>query len=192
MSDPRTAPSNWNLPNAITAARIALAPVVFWLVLTADSTAGRWFATALFVLVLATDGIDGAIARARGLVTDLGKILDPIADKLVTNGVLVCLSLRGELPWWVTIPIVLREVGITVWRLIEVRRGTVVPASSGGKAKTIVQAVAISLALAPLPQLLGDWVHIVNAFVMGAAFLLTLWSGGAYLVEARRVRAIND
>ena len=188
MSSSDSKASNWNLPNAITVVRILFAPLVFWLVLTAGDAGARWVATVLFVLVLATDGIDGHIARSRGLVTDLGKLLDPIADKLVTNGVLVCLSLLGELPWWVTGIIVLREVGITVWRLTEVRAGNVVPASSGGKLKTVSQSVAISLALAPLPELLGPWMNVVNAAFMSLAFVLTVWSGVQYLFAARQLR----
>lgn len=182
-------PSNWNAPNIITGVRILAAPFVFWLVLIAgDDVALRWWATALFVLVIATDGIDGAIARKHGLVTDLGKILDPIADKLVTNGVLICLSILGQLPWWVTGIIVLREVGITIWRLVEVRRGNVVPASSGGKLKTIAQSVAIPLAIAPLPLMLGGWMNSVNAFFMTIAFALTVWTGVVYLRDAIALR----
>lgn len=181
--------SNWNLPNAITVVRILLAPIFFWLLLADAGEGGtlRWIATALFVIAIATDGIDGHIARSRGLVTDLGKILDPIADKLLTSGALICLSILGEVPWWVTGLIVLREVGITVWRFVELGRGTVVPASSGGKLKTLVQAVAISFALAPLPQLLGEWMAWVNAALLAAALVLTVWSGLLYVRDAVRL-----
>jgi CDP-diacylglycerol--glycerol-3-phosphate 3-phosphatidyltransferase len=182
----RARSANWNLPNAITIVRILLAPVCFWLILAdqGDDVVLRWLATALFVLAIATDGIDGHIARSRGLITDLGKLLDPIADKLLTSGALVCLSILGELPWWVTALIVVREVGITVWRLVELRRGNVVPASSGGKLKTVVQAVAISFALAPLPALLGGWVDWLNTVLMAAALVLTVWSGALYVRDA--------
>lgn len=189
MTDAAAAPSNWNVPNAITVVRILASPFVFWLVLIAgDDIALRWWATVLFVLVIATDGIDGAIARSKGLVTDLGKILDPIADKLVTNGVLICLSILGQLPWWVTGIIVLREVGITIWRLVEVRRGTIVPANSGGKLKTIAQSIAIPLAIAPLPLIWGDWVNWLNAAFMSIAFVLTVWSGVTYAAAAARLQ----
>jgi hypothetical protein len=104
MTDPGgaaapTAPGNFNLPNLITVVRILLAPVFFWLLLADAGADGvlRWIAAALFILAIATDGIDGAIARRRGMVTDLGKILDPVADKLLTSGALVCLSILGEL-----------------------------------------------------------------------------------------------
>ena len=181
--------ANWNLPNAITVVRIVLAPIFFWLLLADDGEGGalRWIATALFVVAISTDWVDGYIARKRGLVTDLGKILDPIADKLLTSGALVCLSILGEVPWWVTVLIVIREVGITIWRFVELGRGNVVPASSGGKLKTLVQAVAISFALAPLPMLLGEWMAWVNAVLMGAALVLTVWSGLLYVRDAVRL-----
>ena len=182
---------NFNQPNSITFARILIAPVVFWLVLSAapNDVAARFAACALFVVVLASDGVDGAIARKRGLITDLGKLLDPIADKLVTNGTLVCLSVLGELPWWVTGIIVLREVGITLWRLVEARAGKVLPAAGGGKLKTVAQALAISFALAPFPQLLGEWFNWVNTALMAAAFTLTVSSGVSYLAAARAQRS---
>ncbi|MDR5701025.1 CDP-diacylglycerol--glycerol-3-phosphate 3-phosphatidyltransferase [Agromyces aerolatus] len=182
----RARSANWNLPNAITIVRILLAPVCFWLILAehGDNAVLRWLATGLFVVAIATDGIDGHIARSRGLITDLGKLLDPIADKLLTSGALVCLSILGELPWWVTALIIVREVGITIWRLVELRRGNVVPAASGGKLKTVVQAVAISFALAPLPALLGGWVDWLNTALMTAALVLTVWSGALYIRDA--------
>ena len=181
--------ANWNLPNAITIVRIVLAPIFFWMLLADGGEDGwlRWGAAALFIIAIATDGIDGHIARSRGLVTDLGKILDPIADKLLTSGALVCLSILGELPWWVTAIIVVREVGITVWRLVELRRGNVVPASSGGKLKTVVQSVAISLFLVPLDSLVGSWIVWVNWVAMAAALILTVWSGLLYVRDAVRL-----
>ncbi len=178
--------ANWNLPNAITVVRILMAPVVFWMLLADDGADGslRWWSAVLFIVAISTDWVDGWLARSRGIVTDLGKILDPIADKLLTSGALVCLSILGELPWWVTAIIVVREVGITVWRLVELRRGNVVPASSGGKLKTIVQSVAISFALVPLWTILGVWVHWVNGVLMTAAVILTVWSGLLYVRDA--------
>ncbi|GAA1059836.1 CDP-diacylglycerol--glycerol-3-phosphate 3-phosphatidyltransferase [Agromyces bracchium] len=181
--------SNWNLPNAITIVRIVMAPIFFWLLLADGGADGpmRWWAAVIFIVAISTDWVDGHLARSRGLVTDLGKILDPIADKLLTSGALVCLSILGELWWWVTILIVVREVGITVWRLVELRRGTVVPASSGGKAKTFAQAIAISLFLTPLWTFLGDWILWVNWAAMAVALVLTVWSGLLYVRDAIRL-----
>lgn len=185
----RTRSANWNLPNAITLVRIVMAPVFFWLLLVDGGADGpmRWWAAVIFIVAISTDWVDGWLARRNGLVTDLGKILDPIADKLLTSGALVCLSILGELPWWITIVIIVREVGITVWRLVELRRGTVVPASSGGKLKTLTQAIAISLFLAPLWTIVGDWIYWVNWAFMIAALVLTVWSGLLYVRDAFRL-----
>jgi CDP-diacylglycerol--glycerol-3-phosphate 3-phosphatidyltransferase len=181
--------SNWNLPNAITVVRILLAPLFVWMLLADAGQDGwlRWAAAILFILAIATDGVDGALARRNGLVTDLGKLLDPIADKVLTGGALIALSILGELPWWVTVVILVREVGITVYRFVVIRQG-VIAASRGGKIKTIVQSVAISLALVPLWTLFGDWIFWVNGIVMTAAVILTVWTGFDYLWQAWKGR----
>ncbi|TDW29020.1 CDP-diacylglycerol--glycerol-3-phosphate 3-phosphatidyltransferase [Cryobacterium psychrophilum] len=186
--DPLVRPSNWNVPNAITVVRILLAPLFIWMLLADGDADGalRWAAAALFIIAIATDGIDGAIARRHNLVTDLGKLLDPIADKILTGGAFVCLSIIGELPWWVTIVILVREIGITVFRFVMLR-DRVIPASRGGKLKTIAQSVALSLALLPLWLLFGDEVmHWVNTVAMSIALVLTVYSGVDYLLAARR------
>ena len=177
--------SPWAVPNLITIVRIGFAPALAWALLADAGEGGplRWLALALFVVGISSDAVDGHLARSRNLITDLGKLLDPIADKALTGVALVMLSVLGELPWWVTGLILLRELGITVWRLIEARR-IVLPAGRGGKAKTVTQAVAISFALAPFPALVGEWMHWVNAALMAIAFILTLWSGADYLVRA--------
>ncbi len=186
---PLTAPSNWNLPNVITVVRILLAPLFVWMLLADDGKDGwlRWAAAALFILAIATDGVDGAIARRRNLVTELGKLLDPIADKILTGGALIALSILGELPWWVTIVILVREVGITVYRFVVIRQG-VIAASRGGKIKTIVQSVAISFALVPLWTVFGDWIYWVNGILMTAAVILTVVTGIDYLWQAWKGR----
>lgn len=178
--------STWSVPNLISLVRIVLVPV-FVLVLLAGAHGGglRWFATALFVVAISTDSLDGHLARSRNLVTDLGKILDPVADKALTGSALVVLSVLGELPWWVTLPIVVREVGITVYRFAVLSR-RVIPASRGGKLKTVLQSVAIGLALAPLQALLGSWVNGVDEVTMAAAFVVTIVTGVQYLVDDRR------
>ena len=186
-STPVARPSNWNLPNLITVVRILLAPLFIWMLLTDAGQDGalRWWAAALFIVAIATDGIDGAIARRHNLVTDLGKILDPIADKVLTGGALVCLSILGELWWWVTIVILVREIGITVFRFVMLK-DRVIPASRGGKLKTLLQSVAISLALVPLWLVLGDWIYWVNWTAMALALIVTVVTGIDYLVAARR------
>ncbi|WP_120337525.1 CDP-diacylglycerol--glycerol-3-phosphate 3-phosphatidyltransferase [Cryobacterium soli] len=182
-----TGGSNWNLPNLITIVRILLAPVFFWMLL-ADNGADealRWWAAVLFIVAIATDGVDGAIARRYNLVTDLGKLLDPIADKILTGAALIGLSILAELPWWVTVIILVREIGITVFRFVMLS-DRVIPASRGGKLKTIMQSVAISLALLPLWLVFGDWIHWVNGIAMTIAVVLTVYTGVEYLVAARR------
>jgi CDP-diacylglycerol--glycerol-3-phosphate 3-phosphatidyltransferase len=183
---PATA-SNWNLPNIITVVRILLAPLFFWLLLADGGADGplRWWAAVLFIVAIATDGVDGAIARRYNLVTDLGKLLDPIADKILTGAALIGLSILLELPWWVTILILVREIGITVFRFAMLS-DRVIPASRGGKLKTIAQSVAISLALLPLWLVFGDWIHWVNTITMTIALALTVYTGIEYLVAARR------
>ena len=179
--------STWNAANLITIGRIVLVPV-FVVLLLAGAHGGplRWAATVLFVLAIATDSLDGRLARGRDLVTDLGKLLDPIADKALTGAALVVLSVLGELPWWVTGLILVREIGITVYRFAVLSK-RVIPASKGGKLKTVLQSVAITLALAPLPQLLGSWVDVVNTVLMAAAFVITLVTGVQYLIDDRRL-----
>ena len=179
--------SNWNLPNIITVVRILLAPLFFWMLLADNGTDGalRWWAAVLFIVAIATDGVDGAIARRYNLVTDLGKLLDPIADKILTGAALIGLSILAELPWWVTVLILVREIGITVFRFAMLS-DRVIPASRGGKLKTIAQSVAISLALLPLWLVFGEWIHWVNTITMTIALLLTVYTGIEYLVAARR------
>lgn len=179
--------SSGNLANIITVVRILLAPL-FVVLLVLDGGADgplRVAAAVLFIVAIATDGVDGMLARRRNLVTDLGILLDPIADKLLTGAALVMLAVLAELPWWVVAIILVREWGITVYRFIALR-DRVIPASRGGKLKTVVQAVAISFALLPLWTVLGEWVHILNTVLMSAAVVLTVWTGVEYLVQARR------
>lgn len=167
-------------PNLITSARIALVPLVLWLVLSQwDSVMGRMVALVLLILTASTDGIDGAIARKRNLVTNLGKILDPIADKALLSGALIALSIVGAVPWLATILILARELGITIYRLVVVKK-RVIAASSGGKFKTVMQIIAASMALAPF-EFLGDWYLVLTQVVIWFTVALTLYTGFQYL-----------
>jgi len=178
----------WNPANVVTMLRIAVVPV-FAMALLADgghTVGGRLLATGLFVLAAASDRLDGWLARRSGQVTDLGKMLDPIADKLLIGSALVLLSWLGDLWWAVTVLVLLREVGITVMRFFLLRY-VVLPASRGGKLKTVLQAVAISLYLLPLdhlPAVVG-W---VAAATMGVAVLVTVLTGLDYVRDAVRIR----
>lgn len=182
-----TPASNGNIANIVTVSRILLAPVFIWLLLADDSALGtlRYVAAALFILAIVTDSVDGLLARQRNLVTDVGTILDPIADKVLIGGALVALSILGEVWWWVTIVILVREFGITIFRFAVLSK-RVVPASRAGKFKTIIQAVAVSFYLVPTWLLLGDWMHGFNAALMGVAVALTIVTGIDYLVQAWR------
>jgi CDP-diacylglycerol--glycerol-3-phosphate 3-phosphatidyltransferase len=180
--------SNWNAPNIITVARMFFAPAFIWLLLISTDQASdvtRWVAAGLFVVGMATDGIDGFIARRYNLVTDLGKILDPIADKVLTGGALIALSILGELPWWVTVVILIREVGVTVFRMVVIS-DQVIPASRGGKIKTVMQFLAITAALMPLSALWGQPMDIVNTVLMTLVVIITLATGVDYLVDGVR------
>ena len=176
--------SNWNIANALTVARIVMVPVFGWLLLHegGQAPAWRWGALLVFVVAMATDRLDGELARSRGLITDFGKLADPIADKALTGMEFIGLSLIGQLWWWVTVLVLVREIGITVLRFVVIRYG-VMPASRGGKLKTVLQAVALSMLLAPIG---GVWLWLSGA-VMAAAVLVTVVTGVDYVLQARRL-----
>lgn len=180
----------WNIANIVTMLRIALVPVFAWLHVM-ESTASQVAAAAVFVIAALTDRVDGYLARSRGLVTDFGKIADPIADKALTMTALVLLSIDGTVPWWVTIVIIVRELGVTLLRFVMVRRGAVMPASSGGKLKTVLQLVFIAMLLVPwaafLPADLAWVVDLAARLVMVVAVIVTLVTGVDYTLRAWRI-----
>lgn len=179
----------WNLPNILTMLRIVLVPFFVWFLLEDNSQHGiwRWAAVVAFAVAIYTDKLDGDIARSRNLVTNFGKIADPIADKLLIGSALVLLSALGELPWWITILILVREWGITALRFFVIRYG-VMPASRGGKLKTVVQTVAIFLYILPLNSF-APWLVSVAFWVMVVALAITVWTGVEYVIEAAKLRA---
>ncbi len=182
------APSAWNVPNALTVLRLVLVPLFVWLLLRdgGHTTSDRLLATAAFVVAIVTDRFDGDIARRWNLVTNFGKIADPIADKALTGAAFLGLSYLGELPWWVTIVVMVREWGVTALRFWVIRHG-VMPASRGGKLKTVLQAVALGLYLLPWQHL--ALVHWPAVAIMTAAVLVTIVTGLDYLSRALRLRA---
>jgi CDP-diacylglycerol--glycerol-3-phosphate 3-phosphatidyltransferase len=171
-----------NVANVLTMVRIALVPV-FVACLLEGGTVWRLVALATFCVASFTDLLDGRLARSRGLVTDFGKIADPVADKALTGAALICLSALGELPWWVTGVIMFRELGVTALRLMVIRRG-VIAASRGGKAKTLLQVIAICLYV--LPGTLSP-PGIVRALFMAAAVVVTVVTGVDYVLQAMRL-----
>ncbi|MEE4022823.1 CDP-diacylglycerol--glycerol-3-phosphate 3-phosphatidyltransferase [Gordonia sp. PKS22-38] len=174
-----------NIANALTVFRILLVPVFVAALFIGGGhdTAWRIAAAVIFGIAAITDRYDGRLARERGLVTDFGKMADPIADKALIGSALVGLSILGDLSWWVTAVILIRELGITALRFWVLRHG-VIPASRGGKLKTLLQAVAIGLYLLPLA---GAW-QVAAAIIMGAAVLVTVVTGGEYVWQALVLR----
>ena len=177
--------SAWNLANALTVLRLVLVPLFLALLLHDDGTDALWRVLAFIAFAVAsvTDRIDGQVARRRGIVTDFGKIADPIADKALVGSALVGLSLLGELPWWVTMLVLAREVGVTALRLVVIRHG-VMPASRGGKLKTLLQGLAIGLLVLPTE----GWVTTAALTVMAVAVVVTLVTGIDYVLRAVTLR----
>ncbi len=185
--------SNVNLPNAITLVRILMVPVVIALLLVDDgrSVGFRLAALAVFVVAAVSDHVDGEIARRRNLVTDFGKIADPIADKMLLGAVLVVFSVLGQVWWWVTVVILVREVGVTLLRFWVIRYG-VIAASPGGKLKTVLQMLALGLYLIPFelwePALLARTGEVAAVVTLGAATVVTVVTGVDYVVRALALR----
>jgi CDP-diacylglycerol--glycerol-3-phosphate 3-phosphatidyltransferase len=175
-----------NLANALTGVRFLLVPVFLAALFVGDGHETYWRTVAFIVFAVAviTDRFDGALARSYGMVTEFGKLADPIADKALIGSALIGLSLLGDLPWWVTAVILVRELGVTVLRFAVLRHG-VIPASRGGKVKTLVQAVAIGLFVLPLWVWPGPWVAIAWV-IMAVAVLLTVLTGADYVISAVR------
>lgn len=184
--------SPWNVPNAITTVRILLVPYFFWLLMqpVGEFYWLRWVATFVFVLGISTDSLDGAIARKHGLITNLGKILDPIADKALIGGALVALSIVGEVAWWATITILVRELGITAYRFIVIRK-RVVSASGGGKFKTILQSVTLSLIMSPIANFAPTWFIWVEQLLLLTTVCVTIYTGWQYLEAAMKSKSPN-
>ena len=187
QDEPRAVPL-FNIANVLTVSRLVIVPFFLLALFTGGGQDLLWrmVAFGLFVIASITDRIDGDLARKHGLVTDFGKIADPIADKALTGSALVGLSILGDLPWWVTIVIAVRELGVTLLRFWVIRHG-VIPASRGGKAKTLMQIVAIGFYLLPLPP----WLIFVRWVTMGIALLLTVVTGVDYVIRAVRLRAVG-
>ena len=150
-----------------------------------DTSDARAWATVVFLLAALTDLLDGAIARKRGEITSFGKLADPIADKALIGAALIGLSLLDDLAWWITVVILVRELGVTFLRMWVIKHG-VIPASRGGKAKTMAQVIAIGMYLY-VPADLGWWDNVAEG-VMAIAVILTLITGFDYVMRALKLR----
>ncbi|MFC7864369.1 CDP-diacylglycerol--glycerol-3-phosphate 3-phosphatidyltransferase [Streptomyces murinus] len=173
--------SVWNVANLLTMLRLVLVPGFVALMLADGGYDPAWrsLAWAAFAIAMITDLFDGHLARTYNLVTDFGKIADPIADKAIMGAALICLSSLGDLPWWVTIVILGRELGITLMRFLVIRYG-VIPASRGGKLKTLTQGVAVGMYVLALT----GWLASLRFWVMAAAVVLTVATGLDYVRQA--------
>ena len=191
-------PSNWNVPNALTALRIAMVPFFGWALLHdgGESQGWRWIAYALFVVAMVTDKVDGDIARKHNLVTNFGKIADPIADKAITGMAFIGLSVIGALWWWVTVLVLVREWSVTAARL-SIARQVVMAARQSGKVKTMAQALALGGFVAPFKDLDGGWdapgdvVWWGAAVLMAFAVVLTVTSGVEFVRDVVRRRRVS-
>ena len=181
VADPISAVSAINVPNFLTTIRIIVVPILAWLLFKEDaaSDSNRLIAGVLFIIAALTDIADGTIARRWNLITNFGKIFDPIADKALIGVALVGLSYLNLLDWWFTWVILARELFVTFLRFWVINKG-VIPASRGGKLKTIMQIIAISFYLLPLPET----VSLLAEVLMYVAVILTLATAVDYIMKA--------
>ncbi len=207
-ADEEQAVSNWNVPNALTTLRIVMVPFFGWALLHdgGDSNGWRWVAYVLFVVAMITDKVDGDLARKHNLITNFGKIADPIADKAMTGMAFIGLSVIGELWWWITVVVLIREWAVTVARL-SIAKHVVIAASQSGKLKTLTQVFALGGFIGPFKghgpatELTGGWdtvgdlVWWAAAVLMAVALVLTITSGLEFARDAikqrRAARAVH-
>ncbi|WP_416958040.1 CDP-diacylglycerol--glycerol-3-phosphate 3-phosphatidyltransferase [Nocardioides sp. T5] len=197
--------SNFNIANVLTVLRIAMVPLFGWALLHdgGNDPLWRWVAFGLFAVAMITDKIDGDLARKHNLITDFGKIADPIADKAITGMAFIGLSIVGDIWWWVTIVVLLREWSVTLLRL-SVLKDVVIPAAQSGKIKTVLQAFALAGLLWPLPHgdahggafdfwpgYVGEGLFYLAQAALAAAVAMTMWSGYEFFRDVRRQRAVK-
>lgn len=177
----------WNIANILTMLRCVMVPLLVVLaILYPDTVPGRLLVAAVFVLAMITDFVDGHLARSRNLITDFGKIMDPIADKGMTGAAFVMLSVWDYVPWWMTILILVREFGITIMRFTILKHGAL-PATISGKAKTMMQSIAIAFCLLPF-ELWWEPARWIGLALVAIAFVLTMWSGAINVRDGLRLR----
>lgn len=172
-----------NLPNALTVARILALPFCAWALFKSGGNDPTWqlIAWCMFFIVGMTDVLDGRIARKRNQISSFGILLDPIADKAFIATALIGLSLLEKMPWWVTIVILAREIGITILRFAVIKRG-IIAASKGGKIKSLLQNFSVGFYMLPLPQ----YLYMPRDILLGIAIILTLTSGYEYIRDVMK------
>ena len=167
-------------PNWLTVLRIALIPTGVWALFHSPSAMWQSIAWFIYFILGMTDILDGHWARKSGRITPLGAFLDPVADKALIGSAMISLAILNRFPWWIVVVILVREIGITIFRLLVIKDG-VIPASKGGKIKTLMQNFGVSFYMLPIP----DALHIVRDLFMGVAVLLTIWTGIDYIIKWR-------
>jgi CDP-diacylglycerol--glycerol-3-phosphate 3-phosphatidyltransferase len=201
VTDAEARTSNLNVPNALTTLRILMVPFFGWALLHdgGDSITWRIVAFVIFVAAMITDKIDGDLARKHNLITNFGKIADPIADKAVTGMAFIGLLIVGDIWWWVTIVVLLREWSVTLLRL-SVLKQVVIAAASSGKVKTTLQVIALSGLTLPFPHgdahdgafdvfgPVGEVLFYVSQVALVGAVAMTLWSGYEFFRDVWRQR----
>jgi len=172
-----------NLPNKLTVLRVIMVPFfVFFMLTDVGGPANKWIALVLFAGASLTDMLDGKIARARGLVTNFGKFMDPLADKLLVCSAMICMIATGQLTAWFVIIIIAREFIISGFRLVAAEQGIVIAASYWGKFKTIFQMTAVILMILNLAVL-----HVLTVICIWAALILTVLSLVEYVLKNLKV-----
>ena len=197
MTDTQATVSNWNVPNILTTLRIVMVPFFGFALLQdgGDSITWRLVAFGLFVVAMITDKVDGDIARKYNLITNFGKIADPIADKAITGMAFIGLSVTGDIWWAVTIVVLIREWSVTLLRL-SIMKNVVIAAANSGKLKTVLQTVALAGLCLPLRQVdgaldvPGDVLFYASQVVLAAAVAMTIWSGYEFFRDAYRQKHV--
>ena len=165
-------------PNFITVMRLLFVPVGAYTLFKngGDDTTWQYISWCVFFTLGMSDVLDGKLARSRGTITEFGKFLDPVADKFMIGTAMVSLSILGRMPWWITIVILTREIGITIFRLAVIKRG-VIPANRGGKIKSAFQSFGVGFFMLPMPESLY-WFR--DGFI-AIAIILTIVTGFNYV-----------
>jgi CDP-diacylglycerol--glycerol-3-phosphate 3-phosphatidyltransferase len=182
-----------NLPNKITVLRVCLIPVFLYFYLDGLLAEGlnELVSLILFGFASATDALDGYIARRRKMITNFGKLMDPLADKLLVSAALIAMAVTGAVPAWAVIVLISREFYISGFRQLALEQGLVLAASFWAKVKTIVQMIMILFLLLPLPAFLPDivfiWAEIIKWVLIMASVVLSIFSAVEYSVKNKQV-----
>lgn len=177
-----------NLPNKLTVLRVILIPFFLVALMVPDVPAGKWIALGIFIIASLTDLLDGKIARKYNLVTNFGKFMDPLADKLLVCSAMIAMIDLGRIPSWVVIVIIAREFIISGFRLVASDNGVVIAAGWTGKIKTTIQMIMIIMLIADFG---GTVIYVIEQVLIYAALVMTIVSLIDYLVHNKGVLADN-